>query len=99
MPPTRRCSITGCDALATHRAEIVIYAKVAYLHTPSIGTMDLCVCDAHADETHARGVLTPEGKQRIAQNFAAAGYAAPDWTRSYVRWKRLEVTPATAFTG
>lgn len=83
------CAVKDCEAPPTHRAEIVIYAAVSYLHPPAIGAIGVRVCDAHADDKHARALLTDEGKRRLEAEFAKARRARPDWTRSYVRWVKL----------
>jgi len=80
------CNVKGCDKPPTHRAEIVIYAQTDRLHTPAIGYLPLCVCTTHADDEHARALLSEEGKAQIAAGFAKAGKTRPDWTRSFVRW-------------
>ena len=83
------CNVIGCDAAPTHRAEIVIFAKSDKLHTPALGFLPLCVCDEHATEERANELLVPAGKQQIEEQFTKAGYARPDWTRSFVRWVPL----------
>ena len=83
------CAVKDCDQPATHRAELVIYAAVIRLHPPAIGAIRLCVCQTHADEEHARALLTPEAQRQIAAGFAGIGRAKPDWSRSFVRWVRL----------
>ena len=82
------CGIKDCGALATHQAEIVVYASVARLHTPAIGTMGIGVCAAHATEENARALLDEPGKRKIEDGFRRIGRALPDWTRSFVRWSK-----------
>jgi len=53
------CAAKDCGQPATHRAELVIYAAVARLHPPAIGAIQLCVCQTHADEEHARALPAP----------------------------------------
>jgi len=83
------CGIKGCGARATHQAEIVVYAGVARLHAPAIGTMGIGVCAAHATEENARSLPSEPGKRQIEEGFRRIGRALPDWGRSFVRWREL----------
>lgn len=83
------CNVTDCTNSATHQAEIVIYARVVYVHPPAVGTMGIRVCAAHADEEHARALLSEPGKRQIENGFRRIGRALPDWNRSFVRWTAL----------
>lgn len=86
---SKLCDVTGCPNAATHQAELVIYGRSAKLHPPAIGTMGIQVCDEHADKEHADALLSEPGKRRIESGFAGIGRALPDWTRSFVRWRKL----------
>lgn len=93
MSKGRLCDVRGCDAPATHRAEVVIYAAAPALHRPAIGYLGIRVCAAHADDEHAAALLSDAGKRQIEQEFAKAGRARPAWSRSFVRWVALSEEP------
>jgi hypothetical protein len=83
------CDKVGCEARATHQAEVVLYAAVARVHPPAVGTLGIRVCEAHATKEAARELLSDEGKRQIERGFTQAGRAKPDWKRSFIRWKKL----------
>jgi hypothetical protein len=83
------CCMTDCPNAATHRAELVIYAAVAQLHPPAIGTLEIGVCSDHATDENARSLLSEQGKTQIEAGFRGLGRALPDWKRSFVRWKEI----------
>ncbi len=83
------CDIAGCSEVATHRAEMVIYAASTRIHPPAIGTLGIFVCTVHATEENANTLLSEPGKRQIEESFVSAGRARPDWARSFVRWKEL----------
>lgn len=86
---TTPCARRGCPNPATHRAELVIYAISTKIHPPSIGSLNLCVCQDHATEAEAKLLLHDPGKRQIEQALQSAGRALPDWTRSFARWVAL----------
>jgi hypothetical protein len=47
------------------------------------------VCAEHATEEHAAALLSEPGKRQIESGFAGIGRALPDWSRSFVRWRKL----------
>lgn len=80
------CDVKECTNDPAYHAEVVIYARVAHLHTPAIGYMPIRVCHEHATDQYARELLTEPGKRQIEDGFKRAGKALPDWSRSHVRW-------------
>jgi hypothetical protein len=86
---SKPCDVKDCTSPATHRAELVIYARVAHVHPPAIGAIGIQVCAAHADEEHAGWLISEDMKQKTDANFARIGKAKPDWNRSFVRWVKL----------
>lgn len=82
--------LVGCEAPATHTAELVTYAVGVPIHAPAIGHINVRVCDAHATNEEGQLLLSDDGKRAIELAFAAQGLTRPDWSRSYIRWKKLE---------
>jgi 4-hydroxyphenylpyruvate dioxygenase-like putative hemolysin len=87
---SKTCDVRDCTSPATHRAELVIYAAVAHVHPPAIGQIGIQVCDAHADEGHARMLMSADMQRKTETSFARIGRARPDWSRSFVRWVKEE---------